>query len=48
MNKHKQSENVRVLGMTIAAYILLYANTSLSTLHIVTSPYESDSSISII
>lgn len=48
MNKHKQSENVRVLGMTIAAYILLYANTILSTLHIITNPYELDSSIPII
>lgn len=48
MNKHQQSENVRVLGMIIAAYILLYANTILSALPIVTNPYELESSISII
>lgn len=48
INKHKQSENVTVLRMTIAAYILLYANTILNTLQIITKPYELDSSIPII
>lgn len=47
MNRHKQSENVRVSGMAIAAYILLYANTILNTLHIITNPYELYSSIPI-